>query len=150
VTTGFFVSLGKKTVSKPVALDTNILARYLLDDIPDHTVRVKRLFHSAAQGDVQLSAPASVFVELAHLLHRRRSIPRPRVAAALAGILRLQGLEISDRTAIADALEFWESTGGLSFVDCYHLALTKELGMTQIYTFDKKMDRYPGVERIEP
>lgn len=137
-------------MSDRVALDTNILARYLLDDIPDHTVRVKRLLHSAAQGDVQLFVPTTVLVELAHLLHRRRSIPRPRVAAALSGILRLQGLEISDRNAIADALEFWQSTGGLSFVDCYHLALTRHLGMTGIYTFDKKMGRYPGVERIEP
>ena len=137
-------------MSEPAALDTNILARYLLDDIPDQTSRVKRLFHSAAQGDIQLFVPASVFVELAHLLHRRRSVPRPRVAAALLGIMRLQGLDIPDRNAIAAALDFWQSTGGLSFVDCYHLALTKELGMTQIYTFDKKMDRFPGVERIEP
>lgn len=137
-------------MSEPVALDTNILARYLLDDIPDHTLRVKRLLHSAAQGDVQLFVPASVFVELAHLLHRRRSVPRPRVAAALSGITRLQGLNIPERNAITAALDFWQSTGGLAFVDCYHLALTKELGMTQIYTFDRKMDRYPGVERIEP
>lgn len=133
-----------------VALDTNILARYLLDDIPDHTLRAKRLLHSAAQGDIQLFVPATVFVELAHLLNRRQAVPRPRVAAALSGLLRLQGLEIPDRTAIGAALDFWEVTGGLSFVDCYHLALTKELGMTQMYTFDKKMDRYPGVERIEP
>lgn len=47
-------------------------------------------------------------------------------------------------------LDVWYSRGRLSFVDCYHLALTKEFGMTQIYTFDKKMDRYPGVARIEP
>ncbi len=41
-------------------------------------------------------------------------------------------------------------TGPLSFADCFHLTLTKELGMTQIYTFDRKMNRFPGVERLEP
>ncbi|HYI24747.1 MAG TPA: hypothetical protein VD767_04985 [Thermomicrobiales bacterium] len=30
------------------------------------------------------------------------------------------------------------------------LALTEALGMTGIYTFDRKMNRYPGVARIEP
>lgn len=148
--TGLYDKTESMRMSDRAAIDTNILARYLLDDIPDHTIRVKSLLHSAAQGDIRLFVPTSVFVELAHLLHRRRSIPRPRVAAALCGVLRLQGLEIPGRDPIAEALEFWQSTGGLSFVDCYHLALTKELGMTEIYTFDRKMDRYPGVERIEP
>jgi predicted nucleic acid-binding protein len=138
------------SMSDIVALDTNILARYLLDDIPEHTTRAKQLLRSASIGEVELFIPASVFIELSHLMIRGRSIPRPRVAQALYGLLRLQGLHIQERDSIADALEFWRSTGGLSFVDCYHLALTKELGMTQIYTFDKKMDRYPGVERIEP
>lgn len=137
-------------MSDLVALDTNILARYLLDDIPDHTTRAKQLLHTAAQGGVGLFVPASVFIELSYLLRRRRSIPRQRVATALSGVLRLQGLRIQDRNAIANALDFWQSTGGLSCVDCYHLALAKELGMTAMYTFDKKMDRYPGVKRIEP
>jgi predicted nucleic acid-binding protein len=137
-------------MSDIVALDTNVLARYLLDDIPEHTTRVKQLLRSASIGEVELFVPTSVFIELSHLMIRRRSVPRPRVAQSLQGLLRLQGLHIQERDAIAAALEFWRSRGGLSFVDCYHLALTKELGMTQIYTFDKKMDRYPGVERIEP
>lgn len=133
-----------------VTLDTNILARYLLNDIPDHTERARSLLKSAARGEASLFLPASVFVELSHLMTRRRSIPRPRVATALMQLLRLEGIHIQERDAIADALEFWKSTGGLSFVDCYHLALTRSLGMSRIYTFDKKMNRFPGVERVEP
>jgi len=54
------------------------------------------------------------------------------------------------KSAIIDALEFWVSQPPLDYADCYHLALTRELGLTGIYTFDRKKDRYPGVERIEP
>jgi predicted nucleic acid-binding protein len=133
-----------------VTLDTNILARYLLNDIPDHSERARNLLRSAARGDEALFLPASVFVEISHLMTRRRSIPRQRVATALMQLLRFEVIHIQERNAVADALTFWEATGGLSFVDCYHLALTRHLGMTQIYTFDRKMNRFPGVARIEP
>jgi predicted nucleic acid-binding protein len=137
-------------MSDMVTLDTNILARFLLNDIPDHSERARNLLRSAARSEASLFIPASVFVEIAHLMTRRRSVPRPRAATVLMGVLRLEGIHIQERDAIADALDFWKSTGGLSSVDCYHLALTKDLGMTELYTFDRKMDRFPGVERVEP
>lgn len=133
-----------------IALDTNIVARYVLGDIPDHSARASELFRSASSGAVDLFIPATVFVELAHLLHRRLSIPRDRVADTLLDVLRIRGINGENTAAVASALDFWRSTGGLSFPDCYHLALTKELGMTEIYTFDRKMDRYPGVTCITP
>ena len=51
---------------------------------------------------------------------------------------------------IAEGVDFWLENPPLSFADCYHLALASHLGLGHIYTFDKKMGRYPGVERIEP
>ena len=137
-------------MSDMVALDTNIVARYLLNDIPDHAERARNLLKSAARGEASLFLPASVFVELSHLLTRRRSIPRQRAATVLRELLRLEGIHIQERDAVEDALAFWNTTGGLSFVDCYHLALTRSLGMSRIYTFDKQMNRFPGVARIEP
>lgn len=133
-----------------IALDTNIVARYLLVDIPDHSARVAQLFQSASSAAVDLFIPATVFVELAHLLHRRLSIPRSRVAGTLLDVIRIRGIHVENREAVSSALEFWSSTGGLSFPDSYHLALTRELGMTEIHTFDRKMDRFLGVTRIEP
>ncbi len=54
----------------------------------------------------------------------------------------------SERAAVA--ITFWATNGPLSFADCYHLALANLLGMTEIYTFDRKMDRYRGVACIGP
>ncbi|MBI3965357.1 MAG: PIN domain-containing protein [Chloroflexi bacterium] len=39
---------------------------------------------------------------------------------------------------------------GLSFVDAYHLVLMKQLKLTEIVTFDKRIERMPGIKRIEP
>jgi predicted nucleic acid-binding protein len=38
----------------------------------------------------------------------------------------------------------------VSFADCYHIALAADLEFTEIYSFDKWMDRYPSISRIEP
>ena len=38
----------------------------------------------------------------------------------------------------------------LSFADAYHLVLMKRLGLTEIVTFDKRIERTPGIKRIEP
>lgn len=137
-------------VKDMIALDTNIIARYLLADIPDHSARASELIRSASRGAVDLFVPASVFVELAHLLHRRLSIPRSHVAKTLLDVLHIRGIHGENTEAVSSALDFWRSTGGLSFPDCYHLALTRELGMMEIYSFDKTMDRYPGVTLLEP
>jgi len=57
---------------------------------------------------------------------------------------------MAEESVVIDALEIWTKQSPLDYADCYHLALTKDLGMTEIYTFDRKMDCFPGVERVEP
>jgi len=88
--------------------------------------------------------------ECIHVFRTRYNIPNAVVADALLEILTFAGLRSDHPSALADALRFWRDQGPLSFPDCFHLALAKQLGMTRIYSFDRKMNRYPGVERIEP
>jgi predicted nucleic acid-binding protein len=49
-------------------------------------------------------------------------------------MLEESGIGTSDGTVIVDL----------------HLLYTCRLGLTQIYTFDRKMNRLPGVARVEP
>jgi predicted nucleic acid-binding protein len=133
-----------------ITIDTNIAARFLLEDIPDHSERAAGLFERAGAGTAKLYVPASVIIELSYLFTRRLSVPRDRTAITLLDFVQLPGLVIEHVEAVQAALSFWRNHGGLSFVDCYHLALTRQLDMSQIYSFDRKMGGYPGVERIEP
>jgi len=133
-----------------IAIDTNIAARYLLADIPDHHRRVTDLFAKASSGKVELFVPAAVFAELSYILTRLTGIPRQQAAQGLLQLSITPGLVIEHADAIANALVYWRDNGGVSFVDCFLLALSEARGITQIYSFDKKMNRYPGVERIEP
>jgi predicted nucleic acid-binding protein len=140
----------KNQATTMILIDTNILARLLLKDIPDHYMRAMSLFETVQQTDLRLFAPSSVFVELAYLLTSTKGVPRVEAAAMMLEIVKLPGLEVEHSDAVESGIRFWRNQGPLSFVDCYHLALARHLGVTQIYTFDNKMDRYPGVERIEP
>lgn len=89
-------------------------------------------------------------MECTYVLHQQFSAPREEIAPLLTNIISLPHVDCDFKSSLLRSLSFWQDNPGLDFADCYHLALTKELGMTQIYSFDKKMDRYPGVERIEP
>ena len=88
--------------------------------------------------------------EAIHILHKRNGAPRSACRAYFAKILQLPFLEMDHALAIENALDFWVEQPSLDFADCYHLALAKDLGMTQVYSFDKKIHRYPGIARIEP
>jgi predicted nucleic acid-binding protein len=133
-----------------ITIDTNVAARYLLADIPDHHRRAVDLFAAAASGRVELFVPTAVFTELSYILTRLAKFPRQRAAMGLIQFTRFPGLHIEHNDVIIEALTFWRDIGGISFVDSYLMALSRSQGITRIYTFDKKMNRYPGIERIEP
>lgn len=133
-----------------VLVDTNVILRHLLDDIPDHSQRANVLFAGVVRGDTRVYIPSTVFLESSYVLTRSKGVPVADTARALSTILGYAGLETDHPAALKAASQLWATQGPLSFADCFHLALTRQLGMTRIVTFDQKMDRYPGVERIEP
>lgn len=133
-----------------VALDTNVICRHALDDHEQHSPRAKVLFERIAQGEIHVFCPATAIFEAIYILSDRNESPRSDVAGYFATIVQYPGFHLEHPQSIRAAFNLWAANPALDFADCYHLALTRELGMTQIYTFDKKMNRYPGVERIEP
>ena len=133
-----------------LSIDTNILLRHLLQDHDDHSPRASALLRAVRAGDVRIFCPATVIFETIHVLHGRVKIPRADVSRALANLIALPNFIMEQEAIVTAALEFWVAQSPLAYADCYHLALTKALGMSGIYTFDQKMDRYPGIARVEP
>lgn len=136
--------------SHVVAIDTNVILRHLLNDHADHSPRASALFLKVRRGEQPVLCPDTAIFEAVHILHGRARSPRERTAVALAMLVELPSFRMEHKPAIIAALDLWKSQPALDYADCYHLALTRELGMTKIYTFDKKMDQFPGVTRVEP
>lgn len=131
-------------------LDTNILVRHLVRDNPDQATRATALMEAVADHEIRIRLPDTVVFETIFTLQRVYSIPKVDIADELSIIVKHPGVILDHKQAVLSALTFWRGTGGLSFADCYHLALTADLGFTEICSFDRKMDRYPGVTRVEP
>lgn len=137
-------------MSPTVFLDTNVLVRFLVQDIPHHAVRASALVDRVAAGEINIRFPDTVVFETIYILQRVYSISKLDIVDALTKVIEHPGVILDHKESVLSALEFWSHTGGLSFADCYHLALAANLGFTEIYSFDKAMGRYPGVTRVEP
>jgi len=125
------------------AIDTNVLVYHL-------TGRSGDLFHRLASGTESAYLPVTAIFECTYVCQSTFQVPNDILAPLLLEIADFPGIVVDHEGALMNALELWQSQGPLSSADCYHLTLARELGMTEVYSFDKKMDRYPGVARIEP
>lgn len=135
----------------PIAfIDTNIFVYHLLRNHPEYSPASTQLLWDIASGDKRGYCSSTVIFELVHVLHTQAKISRTEIAQQLSPLLRMNGLEFDFAQALLAALDFWKDQPALSFADCIHLAIAHHLGMDSTYTFDRKMDRYPGVTRVEP
>lgn len=137
-------------MNRTAFLDTNVLLRHIMQDVEDQSARASRLIADIADGGVRVCISETVVFETVFTLSSFYRIPRGDVSSQVRRILGMPGIFLHNKAIVLEALRFWESQGPLSFPDCYHLALTAALGLDEIYSFDKKMGRYPGVTRIEP
>jgi predicted nucleic-acid-binding protein len=111
-----------------IALDTNILARYLLNDSPAQADIAEKLLH----GKGPCTAPITVFLELVWVLESC-DCERMEIAKSIRLLCGLENFKPQNLDVLAYALHWYES--GLDFGDAVHLALsTKEVGFK---TFDK-------------
>lgn len=135
---------------RPVMIDSNVLIYAISGSHPSFSPRCRELLLRMAAGEFALACAATAIFETIHIIHKRNGMPRIDAAATLLELITLPAFLIDQRQAVITALEFWVDQPALDFADCYHLALTRSLGLDAIYTFDKKMDRYPGITRLEP
>lgn len=133
-----------------VFIDTNILVYYLAQNHESFSSRSRILLDDLAAGRTTATCASTVIVETVCVLEKGFLVPRAAAYSALKSIVSMPAIAFDFREALLAALDFWNAQGPLSFADCYHLALAKVLGADAIYTFDKKIGRYPGVERLEP
>lgn len=131
-------------------IDSNIIVYHLAGNHSDHSPRSTALLDRLSRGEAHAWCTSTVIMEAAFVLERVLRVPRIHIAAALVEIVSLPAVEFDYRQSILRAIDFWEHNGPLSLPDAYHLVFAKDVGLDSIYTFDRKMNRYPGVERIEP
>ena len=114
-----------------IALDTNILARYLLGDDRAQLVAARRLLDDV---DQECWVPVTVVLELSWVL-RKSDAPRGVVLEKMRELLSLRNMRLQSAELVFQALRW--AAQGMDFADALHLALS---GKTERFvTFDKDL-----------
>lgn len=116
------------------ALDTNVLARFFIDDADDSQAALQRPAAAAALAARAL-VPVTVLLELEWLMRGFYQLPPDefsRVVRALAGIAHIT---VEHRDAVLAALDGFEQ--GLDFADALHVACSARAAA--FVTFDKRL-----------
>lgn len=111
-----------------IALDTNLLARYLLKDDAAQFERARALIESAER----ITAPATVLLELAWVLEVS-DCSRQDITRAFRLLVGLPNFTIRQLDSLLYALRWYEE--GMDFGDALHLAMSAQ--DEALATFDR-------------
>jgi predicted nucleic-acid-binding protein len=117
------------------SLDTNVLLRLLLGDIPSQHNSVKRLFTEVSG---QFSVADTAVIELVFALQRHYGFTRRQVAEAVTGLMQLSEINCN-RTLFEKALSMFLEHPALSFEDTCLATYATLSNAEPLWTFDKKL-----------
>lgn len=115
-----------------IAVDTNVLVRFLTGDDPQQFKKALRLFETH-----QVFIPDTVVLEAEWVLRFAYEFSSTEICEAFNRLFGLPNVHCSDPTLIAQAI-LWHQHG-LDFADAIHLALSQK--KDRFFTFDTKFIR---------
>lgn len=131
-------------------LDTNVILRYIMQDVAEHIEPSIQFFDALSRGEFAVRMTDTVVFECVYALGAIYGMPRPDIARVLSRILVEPGIVLPGKEIYPEVFAFWAKTRRLSFADTYHLLMTRELGLSQIISFDRGLRGVEGVTRVEP
>ncbi len=120
-----------------IALDTNVLVRYIVQDDPVQAAAATRLIESECSADEPGLVSSVTLCELVWVLARGYRTARARIVAVLRAILSAEELQAEDPDRAWRALGCFES-GGADFADYLVGAGNRDRGAKTTYTFDAR------------
>lgn len=118
-----------------IALDTNILARYLLNDDPEQSKAAATLLRKREI----YTAPPTVLLELVWVLGVNGS-SRAEITRALKHLVGLPNFRPRQFEAVCRSIQWYEE--GMDFGDALHLALSAK--DERLLTFDRALAKLAG------
>jgi predicted nucleic-acid-binding protein len=124
-------------------VDTNVILRYLIGDIPAQAAKSGALMERLEAGAERAEIMESVVAETVWTLESFYKVSRPEIAERLAAILNFRGVLAAKKGVLINALARFGSTSA-DFVDCLLAAQAQRKTLT-VYSFDAKDFRRLGV-----
>ncbi|MDZ4812021.1 MAG: type II toxin-antitoxin system VapC family toxin [Pseudomonadota bacterium] len=118
------------------SLDTNILARFFIDDADDAQAAKQRPAAVAALSGRAFVA-VTVLLELEWVMRGFYTLPRRDVAKVMRALVGIEHITIEDRGTVLTALDAFDA--GLDFADALHV--TRSARAATFATFDRRLAR---------
>lgn len=133
-------------------LDTNLLIRYLTNDVPVRAQAVARLLQAVKAGTEQLYTTEVVVAEVTFILSSKKTynVSNSDIAKLLSPILRMRGITLPRKRVVMRALEIYGQNRKLDYSDALLVATAEQTGITTILSYDRDFDILPGITRQEP
>jgi predicted nucleic-acid-binding protein len=112
-----------------IAVDTNLIIRYLTGDHPDQSPRAREIIDGQA-----VFAAVTVVLEVEWVLRSTYGFRAAEVARALRAFGGLETVTVEDAAIVSSALDAMEE--GMDFADALHLG--KSAHCEAFLTFDRK------------
>jgi predicted nucleic acid-binding protein len=138
-----------------IFVDANYFLRLLTDPVTPEDRQMAHeaaaLFRAARSGAKEITTSEAIFAEVAFLLTSPRVYGMSPATAAprLRRVLRLRGFHAPLKDIWEEAIDLWESSPRLGFVDALAVAHARQ-GTFELATFDSDFDRIPGLVRYRP
>ena len=129
-------------MSLPVALDTNMLVRLLVNDDLAQAEQAAALIDASSACFV----PITVALELEWVLRGAYKLPRESVISAFEGLLAIRHLHLEQEQLVKRALEWHRQ--GMDFADALHLARSEGCGA--LISFDRHLVLLAGQLNFQP
>lgn len=131
-----------------IALDTNVLVRYLVEDEPrEQCERAARLVESTVDQGRVLFVSHVVACETVWVLESAYGVERRDIAEILSKLLETRHLHLQRRVQVRRALEAYRNAAG-DFADYLIRELARDAGCDAVATFDADLLSDDGF--IEP
>jgi len=118
-----------------LAVDTNVVVRYVTRDHPEQAARTKQLID-----DNDVFVTTTVLLESEWVLRSAYGFSRAEIAKALGGFAGLPRVALEDPELAAKALQWL--AGGMDFADALHLAATAHCD--EFISFDRRLAAAAG------
>jgi predicted nucleic-acid-binding protein len=126
-----------------IALDTNVLVRFLVEDDPGQGRRAKALLQKAVDSSAPCLVSDVVLCELVWVLQTSYKLDRKEIGQVLERLLRAQHLTYSAADRLSRAAGAYGSGRG-DYADYLIRELAREAGCEAVATFDRALLREPG------
>lgn len=126
-------------------LDTNLVIRFLLKDIPNQAEAVRKIL---ASDEEELVLTDVALAEIVWVLTSYYQLPKTDVVDKLLDLLTLDTIH-ANKQVLYKALFLYKSLN-IDFIDAYLAAFAEDGGIESIYSYDEDFDKIKFLKRKEP